>query len=150
MGKHALPEEIWIIQVNRVHHAFVPETPSDIFDRRNQLAGNISLQHELDSIEIVNMLHARARADGGVPRPLRVGHDRSPIKVRFIRMSEELQESLDYPSKLSRAPEHIAPLIADGEAQAGTFLDELGQRAEPDAPEALVESVAEQGPMGPI
>ena len=48
MGKHVMPEEIWIIQVNRVHHDAVPETPSDIFDRRNHLAGNLSLQHELD------------------------------------------------------------------------------------------------------
>ena len=47
MGKHAMPEEIWIIQVNRAHHGAVPETPSDIFDRRNQLAGNLSLRHEL-------------------------------------------------------------------------------------------------------
>ena len=48
MGKHVMPEEIWIIQINRVHHGAVPETPSDIFDRRNQLAGNLSLRHELD------------------------------------------------------------------------------------------------------
>ena len=72
MGKHVMPEEIWIIQINRVHHDAVPETPSDIFDRRNQLAGNLSLRHELQQIEMVNMLlqegavtdriHARASA----------------------------------------------------------------------------------------
>ena len=149
MGKHVLPEEIWIVQINRVHHAAVPETPSDIFDRRNQLAGNLSLRHELDQIQMVNML-MRERA---VTQEFlaRFGLDMTEaIQVRFIRMSPKLSESLDYPSKISRAPEHIARLIADGEAQAGTFLDELGQRAEPDAPEALVESVAEQGPMGPI
>ena len=149
MGKHVLPEEIWIVQINRVHHAAVPETPSDIFDRRNQLAGNLSLRHELDQIQMVNML----MREGAVTQEFlaRFGLDMTEaIKVRFIRMSPKLSESLDYPSKISRAPEHIARLIADGEAQAGTFLDELGQRAEPDAPEALVESVAEQGPMGPI
>ena len=30
MGKDKLPEEIWIIQVNRSQHDIVPETPSDI------------------------------------------------------------------------------------------------------------------------
>ncbi len=73
-----------------------------------------------------------------------------PIKVRFIRMSQELAESLDYPSKLSRHPTHIGRLIADGEAQAGAFLDELVQRPESEAPEALVETVEVQGPTGPI
>jgi hypothetical protein len=29
----------------------VPEIPSDILDRRNQLAGNLSLQHELHHFE---------------------------------------------------------------------------------------------------
>ena len=40
-------------------------------------------------------------------------------------MSEELQRSLDYPSKLSRQPGHITRLIADGVAQAKVFLAEL-------------------------
>lgn len=53
-----------------------------------------------------------------------------PIKVRFIRMSEEMAESLDYPSKLSRHPQHIASLIADGEAQGNAFLGELGEEEE--------------------
>jgi NTE family protein len=149
MGKHVMPEEIWIIQINRVHHGAVPETPSDIFDRRNQLAGNLSLRHELEQIMMVNVLleqHAvtpEFMARFGLDMP-------EPIKVRFIRMSSELAESLDYPSKLSRHPAHIGRLIADGEAQAGAFLDELGHRPETDIAEGKVESVEEHGPMGPI
>jgi NTE family protein len=149
MGKHVMPEEIWIIQINRVHHGAVPETPSDIFDRRNQLAGNLSLRHELEQIMMVNLLleqHAvtpEFMARFGLDMP-------EPIKVRFIRMSSELAESLDYPSKLSRHPAHIGRLIADGEAQAGAFLDELGHRPETDIAEGKVESVEEHGPMGPI
>jgi len=149
MGKHVMPEEIWIIQINRVHHGAVPETPSDIFDRRNQLAGNLSLRHELEQIMMVNLL-LRERAV--TPEFMaRFGLDMpEPIQVRFIRMSAELAESLDYPSKLSRHPTHIGRLIADGEAQAGAFLDELGHRPETDIAEGKVESVEEQGPMGPI
>jgi len=35
-------------------------------------------------------------------------------------MSKPVQESLDYPSKLSRQPAHIQRLMADGTAQAGS------------------------------
>jgi NTE family protein len=148
VGTHPMPQEIWIIQINRVHHGAVPETPSDIFDRRNQLAGNLSLRHELEKIEMVNML---MREGALTPEFMaRFGTDMTePIKVRFIRMSSALSESLDYPSKLSRNPTHIGKLIADGEAQAAAFLDELGQRPEPATAESLVEGVAEHGPMGP-
>jgi NTE family protein len=118
------PEEIWIIQVNRARHETVPEWPADVFDRRNHLAGNLSLQHELQVIEMVNvLLHEgaltqRFRASFGLETT-------TAITVRFIRMSDELQKGLDYPSKLSREPRHIARLVADGEAQAGAFLGEL-------------------------
>jgi hypothetical protein len=47
------------------------------------------------------------------------------INVRFIRMSPEVQRTLDYPSKLSRLPTHIARLKNDGVAQAHNFLAEL-------------------------
>ena len=151
MGKHVMPEEIWIIQINRVHHSAVPETPSDIFDRRNALAGNLSLRHELDQIQMVNrLLEERAVSPEFLAR---FGLDmQEPIKVRFIRMSAELSESLDYPSKLSRHPDHIGRLIADGETQAGKFLaefDEAGQTAESGTNGARVEPIEEQGPPGP-
>jgi NTE family protein len=125
-----LPEEIWIVQVNQPRNESVPELPSEIFDRRNHLAGNLSLNHELQIIEMVNLLldenalteHFRAR----------FGMDLTEaIKVRFIRMSQELQRGLDYPSKLSRQPSHIARLIAEGESQANAFLSELERTDRP-------------------
>ena len=130
MGKAMPPEEIWIIQVNASQYKSVPEDPSEIFDRRNHLAGNLSLRHELRFIEVVNFLldegaltdHFRAR----------FGLDTTEhIKVRFLRMSDELQKSLDYPSKLSRQPHHISALIADGEAQANAFLSNMGEMERP-------------------
>jgi NTE family protein len=146
MNGHALPEEIWVIQINRAHHSVVPETSSDIFDRRNQLAGNLSLQHELELIRVVNLV----LQEGGVAPELfaRLGLNmRQPIKVRFLRMSSQLAESLDYPSKMSRHPAHIARLIADGATQASAFLaelDEAGRVAEPGT-NGAVESVEEHG-----
>jgi NTE family protein len=124
VGKGNVPEEIWILQVNRSKHDDVPETPSDISDRRNNLAGNLSLQHELRIIEMVNLLLQEGALTPGFRA--RFGFDTTEkIAVRFIRMSKELQEGLDYPSKLSRLPEHIDRLLADGEAQANAFLAEL-------------------------
>ena len=126
MTGHPVPDEIWILQVNRVRQDFVPENPSDIFDRRNHLAGNLSLRHELQLIEMLNFL-IREQALTEAFRS-RFGLDtQEPITVRFIRMSEELQRGLDYPSKLSRQPNHIASLVADGEARAKAFLATFDQ-----------------------
>jgi NTE family protein len=125
MGLVTLPEEIWIIQVNPWRLDSVPKRPSDISDRRNQMAGNLSLQHELQTLEIVNLLlQEHALTDSFRER---FGLDTTEtIKVRFIKMSDDLVQRLDYPSKLSRQPAHIERLINDGESQALAFLDELG------------------------
>jgi NTE family protein len=139
MGGAPLPEEIWIIQINPTVCTIVPETPGEIADRRNQLSGNLSLSHELQLIDMVNVLlqehaltdHFRARF--GLETTV-------PITVRFIRMSEYLLQGLDSASKLSRQPAHIARLILDGETQARHFLEKLGVR-EP-LPETLGTPVA--------
>lgn len=133
MGKHELPEEIWVIQVNRSEHDTVPELPNEIFNMRNHLAGNLSLRHELRFIEMVNLLIQEGALSDRVRS--RFGLETTqPITVRFIRISNELQKGLDYPSKLSRQPAHINNLIADGEAQARSFLAGMGawdSRSEP-------------------
>jgi NTE family protein len=140
-----LPEEIWVIQVNRSKHRSVPELPSDIFDRRNHLAGNLSLRHELQVIDIVNLLleegalSDRFRASFGMEAIER-------IKVRFIRMSSELENTLDYPSKLSRQPTHIARLLADGESQAKMFLADMREAHDlPELPGVQEPRAAEAG-----
>ena len=114
----------------------MPELPSDIFDRRNHLSGNLSLQHELQVVDIFNVLSAR----GGLSDELRahfgVGAS-DTIAVRFIRMSDELMQGLDYPSKLTRQPEHIDRLIADGVAQAKAFLADLETGRAPPEPSGI-------------
>jgi len=143
MGTVRPPEEIWIIQVNPAKHQTIPEDPNDILDRRNHLAGNLSLQHELQFVEEVNLL----LQDGSLSKRFRArfGLETPPeaIKVRFIRMSQALQEGLDYPSKLSRQPSHIAGLVADGQAQANAFLAALRDNHE------LPEEVGVPGVRGP-
>lgn len=140
MGKGVQPpNEIWIIQVNPWLRDSVPETPSDIFDRRNQLAGNLSLRHELQLIELLNyFLQEGALTDAFRAR---FGFDeKESIKVRFLRMSDRLRAGLDYPSKLSRQAGHIERLIADGEAQAEAFLAELAPASSAVAQTAMVPS----------
>jgi len=126
MGKGRIPEEIWILLVNRPQHDSVPVRPSDITAIRNHMAGNLSLRHELRTIEMVNvLLQENALTD---TFRARFGLDSTtPIKVRFLRMSDEIQEGLDYPSKLSRQPAHIAKLVADGELRAAQFLATLDE-----------------------
>jgi NTE family protein len=133
IGTQSVPDEIWIIQVNRAEADAIPELPADIFDRRNHLSGNLSLQHELEVIEIVNLLlQERALTDRFRER---FGLEATEaITVRFIRMSAELQRGLDYPSKLSRQPAHINGLIAEGEAQAKRFLAALQGSDRPSDP----------------
>jgi NTE family protein len=150
IGNAPRPEEIWIIQVNPAQHDDVPEMPADISDRRNHLAGNLSLQHELQIVDMWNLLiqegalteHFRARF--GVDM-------REPIAVHFIRMSRDLQRALDYASKLSRQADHIERLMADGEAQANAFLAKRagGQPAVPGETATLVEPVEQPGSMWP-
>jgi NTE family protein len=124
IGKGKVPDEIWIIQVNRTKRMEIPEAASEISDRRNDLAGNLSLQHELQVIDMVNMLLQEGALTPGFRASF--GLDTTErITVRFIRMSQELQETLDYPSKMSRLPAHIDRLIADGEARATAFLAEM-------------------------
>lgn len=133
VGKGNVPDEIWIIQVNPATHEDVPETSAEISNRRNHLAGNLSLLHELQMIDVVNLL-----LNEGALTPsfrARFGLDATErIAVRFIRMSRELAHGLDYPSKLSRMPWHIDALIAEGQRQADAFLAELDNVAFPALP----------------
>jgi NTE family protein len=125
MGSTRRPEEIWIIQINRAQHDYVPEMPSEISDRRNHLAGNLSLQHELQIIDMWNTLIEEGALTDNFRARFGIEFT-APIVVHFIRMSQELQDSLDYPSKLSRQPGHIERLKADGRLQAAAFLNRIG------------------------
>ena len=80
--------------------------------------------HELETLQIVN----RILEHGGFEPSFldRLGFSaQKPVKIRHITMSEELQRSLDYPSKLSRQPSHIARLMEDGTRRGQAFLREL-------------------------
>ena len=124
VGGENVPDEIWVIQINPTAVESLPKTNSQIFDRRNQMEGNVSLQQSLEFVEFCNLLLREKAVDPEVLE--RIGFTRrEPITVRFVRMSSELQSTLDYVSKLSREPSQIHRLIEDGEKQGRQFLESL-------------------------
>jgi NTE family protein len=122
VGGERTPDEIWVIQINPAGCSRVPSTPNEMADRRNEMVGNISLMQNLELIELVNTFLREKALSYEVLEKFGITK-RDPIDVRFIRMSEELQESLDYVSKLTRGPDHIKRLMADGAQQAEAFIE---------------------------
>ena len=105
----AKPDEIWVIQIDPQTRVAEPKTMPDILDRRNELAGNLSLYQEIYFIEKVNQWVA----DGSLS-----GTKHKVIEVKWIEMLWEL----DSESKLNRDPEFIQKMMAYGEDQAEAFL----------------------------
>lgn len=113
-----LPDELWIIQINPKETKTLPTTSETIIDRRNELAGNIMLAVELRVVQFINELVTR----NALKEDFLENYPLTYTKLRIIRMSEALAESLDYTSKLDRSSANINTLIADGEARAVEFL----------------------------
>jgi len=117
------PDEIWVILINPVAMDAEPTTTAEITDRRNALAGNISLYQEISFINVVNRW-----IEQGYFRPEKVGTIK-PIKVRIIKMNKSLSDSLTYSTKLSRDADLMEKLLQDGRNQAVEFLHELREVA---------------------
>lgn len=113
------PDEVWVIRVNPIQSKDEPKTTSAIADRRNELGGNLSLNQELRFIETVNRW-----IDEGHFRP-DIQNKLKPIKIRELAMSEQLSDSLDYSTKLSRDRHLVDKLMTDGETRAAEFLKDL-------------------------
>jgi len=102
------PEQLWVIQVNPQERTSEPQTLEEIADRRNELAGNISLNQELGVVERVNdWIDA-----GHLPES-----DFQRTEIRRISLRDEYHCS----TKLDRSPEFIAELMELGEQQAREF-----------------------------
>jgi NTE family protein len=125
----ANPDEIWVIQIDPEKRGEEPKSMADILDRRNELAGNISLYQEIDFIKKINhlvdkLVPGEDRKEKRLRVPGKEGKgDREyrHIEVRWI----ELTEPLDFASKLDRNPDFIRRMMADGERSAEAFLRRL-------------------------
>jgi NTE family protein len=110
------PDEIWVVRINPLATGGTPRSLADIADRRNELAGNLSLEQERHMIASVNALVAR-----GVITDPTYKH----IELREIA----LDLPLDLESKLDRDPAFLADLRTRGEEKAVEFLTGLAPGA---------------------
>lgn len=126
MGNSRLPEEIWIVMIDPLEYHKVPTSPDEILERRTQMTSNISL---VQDIEKVAMQWLMVNNGGVKPEYLEgMGFSHAQhLRIRFIKISEGIQKTLDYSSKLSRNPQLIDGLIAEGKAQAHQFMASLSE-----------------------
>ncbi|MGE3660919.1 MAG: patatin-like phospholipase family protein [Pseudonocardia sp.] len=108
------PDELWVIQINPTARADEPRTVLDITDRRNELAGNLSLYQELHGIEVIDRLLAEGKL---------VGVDYKQVTVRVLEFARPRSSRLMGPaSKLNRDARFMRELAEQGEQQAVEFL----------------------------
>lgn len=103
--------ELWVIQINPSTCASIPTETHEITDRRNELAGNISLEQELWIIDMMNRLIATGKLNAPKYHPIHV--------ARIV-----LDRDLDYASKLDRRPSFMDDLREYGQSKARVFLKE--------------------------
>lgn len=112
------PDEIWVVRINP--QEFRPANLSigleDIRDRENDLAGNLSLNQELDHILTINRW---LNEHGDRHPPL---NNRKIVAVRTIKMTRETAWGLNHTSKFDRSPGHYAKLRDEGQAVAAEWL----------------------------
>ncbi|MGY1631410.1 patatin-like phospholipase family protein [Geodermatophilus sp. SYSU D01186] len=113
----ARPDELWVIQINPTERAREPRSVLAIADRRNELAGNLSLYQELHFIEKIDEL----LADG-----LLTGDRYKQVTVRVVQLPRVGASRWFGPaSKVNRDSRFLRRLIEEGERQADTFLTAL-------------------------
>jgi NTE family protein len=125
------PDELWVIQINPQVREETPKSLVDIADRRNELAGNISLNQELRFIRWINQW-------------IEAGHLPTESFSRTAVRRIALGSGYSHSTKLDRDPDFIAELMAAGEERADEFLAVLAHsEREPDRIDPLATSHVE-------
>lgn len=104
-------DELWLIQINPSTIARVPTEVHQILDRRNSLAGNLSMEQELRFIETFNRAITAGLVNDSARRP-----------IRITRIA--LDRALHSRTKVDRSPELLGDLRAYGHAKSQWFLKE--------------------------
>ena len=130
----AQPDEIWVIQINQSRMVPRPGEPTpgddpqsvvDILDRRNALAGNLSLHQELHHVQKINeFVEELGESEGSKGKRLRLkkkGKEYKPVMVRQIEMSWPLGAT----SKLDRSPSFLRRMMDYGERRGEEFFRAL-------------------------
>jgi NTE family protein len=108
-------DELWLIQINSSTCSRVPTETHEILDRRNALAGNLSMEQELNFIETIN----QALVEGKL-------NDSRFRRTRVSRIS--LDRELGYHTKLDRRPSLLDELREFGRTKSRWFLKERESR----------------------
>jgi NTE family protein len=122
------PNEVWVIQIDPQRRSAGPRTMPHIMDRRNELAGNLSLYQETYFINRINNLvdklgEGENREDKILRVPGDPGEEDREYRYIAVKWIEMLQD-LDAESKLNRDPSFIQGMMAYGEQKAEKFLQE--------------------------
>ncbi|MEJ8277933.1 patatin-like phospholipase family protein [Pseudonocardia spirodelae] len=150
------PDELWVVQINPSRIDDEPRTPIAIADRRNALAGNLSLNQELGFVETID----RLLAEGALGPDS--GYRQVTVRVLEMPASTVRSRLLGAASKIDRDVAFLDHLQRSGAAAAGRFLAALaweralaaadtGALAAAVAPDALLFSTApfrERDPAG--
>ena len=110
------PDEIWIVRINPQELYRELSGTADIHDRINDLAGNLSLNAELDHIMILN----KWLKEHGTVHPLFAKY--KPVEVRTIKMRPESAWGLHSSTKLDRDRKHMEHLHDEGRAVTKEWL----------------------------
>ncbi|WP_255198319.1 patatin-like phospholipase family protein [Halorarius litoreus] len=105
------PDELWVVQINPQTIDAEPKSLTEIADRRNELAGNISLNQELRFVETVNdWIDA-----GHLPTD-----EYSHTEIRRVQLRRRFSAA----SKLDRRPAFVEELLAGGHERGRDLLDD--------------------------
>lgn len=120
-----LPDEIWVVRINPKTRTRTPMTWAEIADRQNELAGNLSLEQEINQLARINKL-----LRGGQCRQPLTHHNGKrfykEVVARELWLEEDhIDSALTLASKFDRSPDFIRQLYGHGLAQAGAFLSNL-------------------------
>ena len=112
------PDELWVVQINPTRRDDEPRTTLDIADRRNELAGNLSLYQELASIEKIDQLLAAGT--------LTAASGYRQVAVRVLELTRSpVTGLLGAASKVNRDVAFLRDLRRRGGEQADVFLTSL-------------------------
>lgn len=113
-----LPDDILVVSINPMRRDDVPDTPTEIQNRINEISFNASLLGELRAINFVRRLIAEGRMEQGRMKA---------VNVHMIA-DDGLMNELSAESKLAPTPLLLERLKAAGRAAAERFLKDGGTK----------------------
>jgi NTE family protein len=118
------PDEIWVIRINPQKRDREPVTLGTIEGRRNELAGNLSLNQELRFIQTVNewvaLFEPLTKAKQKHPA-IAAFAEYKPIKLYLITMARD-RADLGVGTKFDRSPDFVSGMRRHGEERGSAFL----------------------------